>query len=211
MSNLPAENLEYILSALRHEIMNPLSRIILNLELLEETPENKEIKVEINNIVNEVTSIVKNSIELYSKIESLDILAVVGKLIMKDYPSVTFLPNAKELIVESSEGGIRQIMHNLLSNALKYNPEGRCEVEAKEVGQYLSIRVKDDGAEIPQEFVELIFQRGYRLPRDLDKDGDGIGLHVSKGLAKRLKGELSYFREKEKNIFELLIPLAISN
>ncbi len=61
------------------------------------------------------------------------------------------------------------------------------------------------------EFVDKIFERGYRLEKDFDKPGEGIGLHVSKGLAKRLNGRLTYYREGNKNVFELSIPNTSNN
>lgn len=211
MPNLPAKNLEYILSSLRHEIMNPLSRIILHLELLEENPKNRGVKDEISSIVDEITGIVSNSIELYSKVEKLDLAMLIGSLVSKDYPKVNYSPVMDKFVVESSQGAIRQILHNLFSNAEKYNPVGSCEVELLSDEAYIKIRVIDNGAEVPVEFASLIFERGFRLERDHDKPGEGIGLHVSKSLAKRLNGTLTYAREKNKNVFQLSIPNTSSN
>jgi signal transduction histidine kinase len=211
MPNLPAKNLEYILSSLRHEIMNPLSRIILHLELLEENPKNREVKEEIGSIVDEITGIVNNSIELYSKVESLDLSLLIDRLVSKDYSKTKYTPQLGRYTIESSQGAIRQIMHNLLSNAEKYSEAEGCEVELLADESYVRIRVIDRGLPIPMEFVDRIFERGFRLEKDFDKPGEGIGLHVSKGLAKRLNGRLTYYREGNKNVFELSIPNTSNN
>ena len=70
MQNQPASNLEYILSALRHEIMNPLSRIALHLELLGENESNKEIKKEIiPDVQDKIKQIMENVVSLSVPLE----------------------------------------------------------------------------------------------------------------------------------------------
>ena len=207
MQNQPASNLEYILSALRHEIMNPLSRIALHLELLGENESNKEIKKDINNMLGEIVSIINNSIDLYTVVEPIRVKSLLSEIIVSDYPGANLSEIKEDLFVTSSKGGIRQILHNLLSNASKYNSSGNCILEVVEDGAWVRIKVKDDGEEIPIDYSKLIFERGYRLERDYNKFGEGIGLHVSRGLAERLKGGLHYYRESGYNTFELFLPV----
>jgi len=101
---------------------------------------------------------------------------------------------------------IKQILGNLLSNAIKFTPEGsriKCIIwYAKE---RLNIHVKDYGIGIPKEKQESIFNSFYQLEGTAQKyGGTGLGLTISKQLAKMLNGELTLRSEEGKgSIFKL--------
>jgi two-component system clock-associated histidine kinase SasA len=87
--------------------------------------------------------------------------------IPKDLPSVYADPER-----------IRQVLMNLLDNAIKYTPEGGIVSVSglHRTTQKVQFSVGDNGPGIPEENRERIFENRYRLKRDEDKDGYGIGL-----------------------------------
>ena len=84
---------------------------------------------------------------------------------------------------------IRQILTNLLSNAASYTPPGSpLEVTLSQTGDCVELAVRDHGAGIPPEESERVFGRYARLSGD--GAGPGLGLYVSRGLARAHGGDL---------------------
>ena len=114
---------------------------------------------------------------------------------------------------------VRQILGNLLSNAVKYTPEGgqvsvRAEVKAdgpaQRPGRWLAITVSDTGPGIPEEARERIFEEFYRLPtpEGREEEGAGLGLPISRRLARMLGGDVTLVSEVGRgSAFTLWLPL----
>lgn len=89
-----------------------------------------------------------------------------------------------------------KICRNLMSNALKYTPRGGRvavsldRVEAPKGEQYLRFIVEDSGKGIPREYIDLIFERFYRVPEHSMTEGAGIGLNTTKELVNILGGTI---------------------
>lgn len=80
---------------------------------------------------------------------------------------------------------IRQILHNILSNAIKYTEEeGKISVSMKKQQGKIKINIKDTGMGIPQEDIERIFERFYRVDKARSRKlgGTGLGLSIAKEL-----------------------------
>ncbi|MFQ5523920.1 MAG: GAF domain-containing protein [Acidimicrobiia bacterium] len=103
---------------------------------------------------------------------------------------------------------VRQIIRNLVGNALRYGgPNIRMEVRAQ--GPWALLAVIDDGEGVPPEESQRIFekyQRGTQVPGLTAALGLGLGL--SRHLARLMDGDLTYRRENEETVFELRLPLA---
>ncbi len=96
--------------------------------------------------------------------------------------------------LESDRGKLKQVLLNLLSNALKYNrPRGRVDVSAGLQGQRLHVRVADTGQGIPPEAVPHLFERFYRV-RDSEGyvSGTGLGLPITRRIIEALGGILAF-------------------
>jgi signal transduction histidine kinase len=90
-------------------------------------------------------------------------------------------------------GALRQILLNLLDNAVKYGPVGqevRIALARSPDGRFARIVVEDEGPGIPRERRERVWEPFYRLDRDADSAvaGSGIGLSVVRELATKLGG-----------------------
>ncbi|KAA9005159.1 cell wall metabolism sensor histidine kinase WalK [Paenibacillus spiritus] len=94
---------------------------------------------------------------------------------------------------------IDQVLGNLVSNALKYTPEGgtiALEAEINEEGM-LAVTVRDSGIGIPKKDIERIFERFYRVDkaRSRNMGGTGLGLSIAREIVKAHGGSISLHSE----------------
>lgn len=108
---------------------------------------------------------------------------------------------------------VEQIVYNLVDNAVKYAhiPEGIVRVDFKRTGKLLRILVTDPGKGIDSAFWNRLFQPFSRSAEDAagNKPGVGLGLALSRELAKAMKGSLKLKSSSgEGTCFELILPLS---
>jgi PAS domain S-box-containing protein len=107
-----------------------------------------------------------------------------------------------------------QILLNLLSNAVKFTASGgriRVEVHSADHGRQVAVLVSDNGVGIPPEQQERIFDPFVQVNRSLTQstDGVGLGLAISRDLARAMSGELCVSsRPREGSTFTLTLPAA---
>jgi signal transduction histidine kinase len=100
----------------------------------------------------------------------------------------------RDLIAVGDHDRIVQICLNLLTNALRATPErGRVQIECARDGDHVQVVVADTGIGIPADKLESIFSPFTQLGRALNqpKEGAGLGLAISRGLAERMGGTLT--------------------
>ncbi|GLC23952.1 hypothetical protein rosag_04650 [Roseisolibacter agri] len=121
-------------------------------------------------------------------------------------------PCAPGLAVRADAERLRQILLNLLGNAIKFTPEGgRITVACDGDEARVAIRVRDTGVGIPPDALERIFDPFVQVGRDLraPSDGVGLGLAISRDLARRMGGDLTASSVVgEGSTFTLLLPRA---
>ena len=90
---------------------------------------------------------------------------------------------------------IRQVLINLLDNAIKYGKEdGRISIHVRrEPDRFVSIQVSDDGEGIDEEHLERVFERFYRVDKSRSREvgGTGLGLSIVKHIAQLYEGSVS--------------------
>ena len=89
---------------------------------------------------------------------------------------------------------LREVLQNLLDNAVQYTPSGgRVQVEAEEGAKDVTITVADTGIGIPSTDQERIFERFYRVDaaRSREEGGTGLGLSIARHIVEALGGRLS--------------------
>jgi len=116
-----------------------------------------------------------------------------------------------DLHVRANPDRLRQVLLNLIGNAIKYNtaesPEVRiaCSVEGKAV----SIDIVDNGGGVSREEAEQIFSKFVRGHRSSASQGAGLGLPISRAIVQRMGGVLTVeFAEDETSFFRLRLPRA---
>ncbi len=104
---------------------------------------------------------------------------------------------------------VRQILRNILSNAVKFTESGRIDLSARLEGDDIVIRVRDTGIGIPPEYKERIFEPFWQVEQGATRGvgGTGLGLSVSRRLARLLRGDVSVeSREGEGSVFTVRLP-----
>ena len=88
----------------------------------------------------------------------------------------------KKLEVFGDKTKLRQVLVNLIQNAIKYSNSGKIELIVEEEKSHAILIVKDYGLGIPETDVERIFERFYRVDKTRSKDigGTGLGLAIVK-------------------------------
>lgn len=129
--------------------------------------------------------------------------------------ALTFEPASAQLTAHTDPQRIRQVIDNLLSNALKYTPapgritarvaQGRAE-SAPRAGEWATIEVSDTGPGIPPEHREEVFDEFARLDDSSPTRGHGLGLSIARGMSRQLGGDLTIADAGPGATFVLWIP-----
>lgn len=87
---------------------------------------------------------------------------------------------------------IRQVLHNLLENAIKYSPSGEIRVSARSGANEIIVSVSDQGEGIPPDQLSRVFERFYRIgsPATRRAGGTGLGLSICKGIVEAHGGRI---------------------
>jgi signal transduction histidine kinase len=130
--------------------------------------------------------------------------------------NLTFAPGEKQPTLETDVDRVRQVLDNLISNAVKYTPDGGkvevyCELtqsdDQQRPGDWLRIDVSDNGKGIAAEHHDVVFHEFTRLDEGGEM-GVGIGLAISQWVANALGGKITLTSELGAgSTFTLWLPL----
>ena len=219
------------LANMSHEIRTPLNSIIGFSGLICNQDFESERHADFAQLINnngKILLTVINDILDISKIESGQIKVIKHKFsvrqlitsIHQDFSlnaankgiDILIAPsNSKEeLIFQSDKDRIRQILNNLISNAIKFTEKGRVIIGYKKINDFVQFYVKDTGIGIPKAHHNDIFERFRQIDTSTTRkyNGIGLGLPISKSLVELLGG--SIWMESEEGIgstFYFKLPL----
>jgi signal transduction histidine kinase len=154
-----------------------------------------------------------------SNIELKEICTTVVDLfeswLLKEQRSVA-IDVAANVMVLADETRLKQILHNLIANALRYSPQQtpiRISAVVEEEECLVRVRVIDRGSGIPPDKQEIIFDKFVRLERDMHGDirGSGLGLYITRQLVEAMKGSITVESSgisNEGSTFSFTLPLA---
>ncbi|PRX57901.1 tetratricopeptide repeat protein [Flagellimonas meridianipacifica] len=129
---------------------------------------------------------------------------------LADSKNITFTQSFPETDIISffDKEKIEQILSNLLSNALKFTPNGgKVALLVEQNGQDLNIEVRNTGPQISEEDKTKIFERFYQSDIHDNSQGTGIGLALVKELTELHHGSVAVQSNKKYTTFSLLLPL----
>jgi signal transduction histidine kinase len=213
---------DQLIASVSHEIRTPLSSIVGFAQLLHEAsdlgPEERQEMIEL--LVQEsadLTNIVDDLlVAAKSDLGRLEVMSVPVDLKAQAAQAVEGIETGRSRIVKlppapirclGDPARVRQIVRNLISNAMKYGGE-EISIDTVASDRMGGLQVKDNGKGIPEDQQQRIFdayQRGAQ-PSGLTKSL-GLGLHISRSLAHRMGGDLTYRFEDGMSVFELTLPL----
>jgi two-component system OmpR family sensor kinase len=116
----------------------------------------------------------------------------------------------RPVYVEADANLLRQMISNLVDNAIKFTPRGSVEVAVGAEGTAAWIEVRDSGPGIPKEDLERIFERFYRADHSRTRSisGTGLGLAITRAIARVHGGEVHAARRPEGgSVFRVSLPL----
>ncbi|MBI9059784.1 MAG: response regulator [Labilibaculum sp.] len=224
------------LANMSHEIRTPMNAILGFSGLLASpanSPEKTKRFIEIISNAGEQLMTIINDIVDISKIESNQLNISLSKIsvnktlinifdvlkknaIEREKYNIELklhLPkNDQDYIIETDEIRFIQICNNLLNNSLKFTDKGIIEFGYRKLSNdaksHLEFYVRDTGCGIPEEKFDVIFDRFSQVTDEIFREGNGLGLSITKGLISLLDGKIKL--ESTVNVgttFYFTIPL----
>ena len=195
-----------------HELKTPITSIqgfIETLKMtdnLDEDTKNRFLTI-IENEATRLTRLIDDILLLSTienktkkKVEKVDLFEVfeevhevINYIAKKKNIKVKYDFENKDIDLWEYSGYIRQILLNIISNAIKYTGEnGKVSIKQYIKSEKVFIEVKDNGIGIPEEDIERIFERFYRVDKARSRSvgGTGLGLAITKHMVKALNGNV---------------------
>lgn len=208
-----------------HELKTPLTTAMGYVQLIEHEPEMSPQYIEkIGKQMKRLSAIITDLLDI-SKIQAgrLDLhfkntnlkelirnsIESLGQSGSSRHVIEPQLPS-EDIFVNVDEQKMEQVLVNLLSNAIKYSPESKKVIlSAAQVGDQVHISVRDFGNGIPEEHIEKIFKRFYRVQTaGSNAEGLGLGLYISQGIIEAHSGKIWAESETGKGAtFHIMFPV----
>lgn len=191
-----------------HELRTPLTSILGYLELVLDEPGHEDIAAELRivernashllSLVNDLIAVAAENVELV--LQETDIAELLAAAVATTYAQAAIcgvdlvLDTEESLTARVDPARIRQVVGNLISNAVKYSPEGgRITAKARRNGEDLVCSITDTGIGMTEEDQEQAFAKFFRSARSRDTaiPGAGLGLPISKTIIEGHGGSIS--------------------
>ncbi|BES66802.1 HAMP domain-containing sensor histidine kinase [Gottschalkiaceae bacterium SANA] len=210
-SRLKAQNdlRQQLTTNMSHELRTPLNVLLNQIEAIHDgilplTPERSNSLIQEVHRLSRMVSQIEHLNNLEQKIEKrfepvnlavvLHELAEAYRPLFEERKILFEIDSPDSLVINTQEDTIRQILFNLLENALRYTSEsGHVHVSAKKENQEIQITIHDNGIGIPEEALPHIFDRFYRVDpaRAKETGGSGLGLSIVKELLQTINGTIT--------------------
>ncbi len=221
------------LANMSHEIRTPMNAILGFSELLRSEDIAKEVRDEYTKIIhnkgNELMLIINDIIDI-SKIEAGDIKIIKSDLEVNDFLKPLHqhynrekslmhkdhiqlrlnIPEIANPVIHTDPARLKQVLHNLINNALKFTQEGFIEIGYTLLDPNVEFFVRDTGIGVTKEKQHIIFDRFRQVDESLNSQfgGTGLGLAISRNLVNLLGGEMRMKSEEHQgSTFYFTLPM----
>ena len=209
-----------LIADISHQTKTPITNLSLYISLLEDDPKDEYleiIKYELNKLEFLIQNLVKSS-RLESDIISLqkhqanlkDIVEDVlreFKVILDEKCISIYLKN-EDLIFNLDERWLKEAIHNLVDNAIKYAPK-KSTINIRVYKSYLNynLDIENECQDLSEETLPKIFERFYRGKNSVSKDGLGLGLYIAREIIEKHGGNIKASLNENRIKFSVDFPL----
>jgi signal transduction histidine kinase len=183
-----------VLAAMSHDLKTPLTRLRLQVEMLDEPA----AQVKLGAQLDEMESMVHGALalfrglddnEAFTPVDINDMLATLQAEFAEMSAQVAIEGRATRSILGKPQA-LKRCLTNLIANAIKFGSQAAVSVAD---GSSLVIRIRDDGPGIPEDQLERVFEPFYRLEssRNRDTGGSGLGLSIARDVIQAHGGSLT--------------------
>ncbi|MGH7493413.1 MAG: PAS domain S-box protein, partial [bacterium] len=207
-----------------HEINNPLAGIKNSFLLVKDAiPSSHRYYSYVGRIekeIDRITGIVRQMFILYRpdpvlthsfRIDEMieDVVSLLQTSCRENMVTLTTIRPAFPILVSKPEGLLRQVLYNVIQNAIEASPvQGKVRVELAVAEHSLTIFVGDQGSGIPEAIRSQIFEPFFTTKDNLLTPGIGLGLAISKSIIEVLRGTITFESEAAKGtVFKIMLPM----
>ena len=167
-----------MLSGISHDLKTPLTRLKLQIELLNKNQKLNSLKEEINEMEKMINEYLDFASNQYSQpVEKFNIVQLIQNLIDKSFKKNIKIKSPKSLIFSGRKNLIRRCIANIINNSQKYAEN--ISITCKKIKKTILINIDDDGPGIADEHKEKVFRPFYRVDKSRSLKDSNVGLGLS--------------------------------
>ena len=167
-----------MLSGISHDLKTPLTRLKLQIELLNKNQKLNSLKEEITEMEKMINEYLDFASNQYSQpVEKFNIVQLIQNLIDKSFKKNIKIKSPKSLIFSGRKNLIRRCIANIINNSQKYAEN--ISITCKKIKKTILINIDDDGPGIADEHKEKVFRPFYRVDKSRSLKDSNVGLGLS--------------------------------
>ncbi len=210
---MSVEERNLILTAISHDMKTPLTRAILKLNLLKESPETQSVL----NDLHEINAIINTTLDFSQSPNTLrkvpiELISLLEMMVEQESDHKDF-----KISLDSTLGSIemyaeihlfKRMIQNIIDNARKY--AGRCIIKVRDLDHnYVILTFSDNGPGVPEDLLKRLTEPYFRVDPSRSKDtgGIGLGLAIVKKITEMHHGQIKCRNNKEGFQVQLIFPI----